>query len=93
MEDIPAKLLINLEQSSLKYVPTSNWTFEEKDIKMIEIADLDDKRAKTILLLCSMNGKLFPTQAICTGKTNACLPKVPYPEGWYLYMLCGKPLV
>ena len=31
MEDIPAKLIINWDQSSLKYVPTSNWTFEEKD--------------------------------------------------------------
>lgn len=84
MEDIPAELIINWDQSSLKYVPTSNWTFEEKGMKRIEIAGLDDKRAITILLSCSMNGKLLPTQVIYAEKTPACLPKVPYPEGWYL---------
>lgn len=37
MEDIPKDLIINWDQSSLKYVPTSNWTLEEKDSKRIEI--------------------------------------------------------
>ena len=43
MEDIPAEFIINWDQSSLKYVPTSNWTFKVKGMKKIEIAGLDDK--------------------------------------------------
>ena len=77
MEDIPAELRINWDQSSWKYVPTSNWTFKEKGIKRIEIDGLDDKRAITILLSCSMNGKLLPTQVIYAGKTPACYQKYP----------------
>ena len=53
----------------------SDWTFEEKGTKRIEIAGLDDKRQITVLLSCSMKGKLLPTQVIYGGKTPACLAK------------------
>ena len=84
MEDIPAKLISNWDQSSLKYVPTLNLPFEEKGTKRIEIAGLNDKRAKIILLSCLMSGKLLPTQVIYAGKIPTCLPKVSHPESWYL---------
>ena len=54
----------------------SNWTFEQKGAKRVEIAGLDDKRQITVLLSCTMDGKLLPTQVIYAGKTPACLPKV-----------------
>jgi len=31
-----------------------------------------------------MKGRLLPTQVIYVGKTPACLPKVDYPNDWYL---------
>ena len=77
MEDIPAELTINWDQSSLNYVPTPNWTFEEKGIKRIEIVGLDDKRAIIILLSHSMNGKLLLTQVIYAGKTMHVYRKYP----------------
>ena len=84
MEDIPEDLIINWDQTGLKYVPVSDWTFAEKGSKRVEIAGLDDKRQITVLLTCTMSGKLLPTQVIYAGKTPACLPKVTYPKDWYL---------
>lgn len=61
-----------------------NWTFADKGSKRVEIAGLDDKRQVTALLSCTMKGKLLPIQVIYAGKTPACLPKVDYPNDWYL---------
>ena len=74
MEDIPEELIINWDQTGFKYVPVSN----------CEIAGLDDKRQLTVMLSYTMKGKLLPTQVIYAGKTPACLPKVDYPNDWYL---------
>ena len=43
-----------------------------------------DKRQITVLLSCTMDGKLLPTQVIYAGKTPACLPKGDIPTDWYL---------
>ena len=84
MEEIPRQLIINWDQTGIKYVPVANWTFEEKGAKRVEITGMDDKRQITVLLLCSMDGKLLPTQVIYAGKTPACLPNCDYPPEWYL---------
>ena len=77
-------VIINWDQTGLKYVPVSNWTFADKGSKQVEIAGLDDKRQLTVLLSCTMKGKLLPTQVIFAGKTPACLPKVDYANDWSL---------
>ena len=84
MEDIPEELIVNWDQTGLKYVPVSNWTFADKGSKRVEIAGLDDKRQLIVLLSCTMKGKLLPTQVIYAGKTPACLPKADYPSDWFL---------
>ena len=84
MEEIPKELIINLNQIIMKCVSVSNWTFEEKRAKRVEIADLDEKQQITVLLSCTMDGKLLPARVIYTGKTPACLPKGHYHAGWYL---------
>ena len=53
----------------------------DKGSKCVEIAGLDDKRRLTVLLSCTMEGKLLPTLVIYTGNTPACLPEVDYPKG------------
>ena len=68
----------------MKYVPVSNWTLKEKGGKRVETAGLDNKCQITVLLSCTMDGKLLPTQVIYAGKTPDCLPKVQYPADWYL---------
>ena len=84
MGDIPEDLIINWDQTGLKYVPVSDWIFAEKGFKRVEIVGLDDKRQITVLLTCTMSGKLLSTQVIYASKTPACLPKVAYPKDWYL---------
>ena len=84
MESIPKELIIDWDQTGMKYVPVSDWTFEEKGTKRVEIAGLDDKWQITILMSCAMDGKLLPTQVIYAGKTPACLSKVECPKDWYL---------
>jgi len=84
MESIPKELIINWDQTGMKYVPVSDWTFEQKGAKRVEIAGLGDKRQITVLMSCAMDGKLLPTQVVYAGKTPACLPKIKYPENWHL---------
>ena len=73
MENIPEELIINWDQTSLKYVPMSNWTFADKGSKWVEIAGLDDKHQMTVLLSCTMKGKLLPIQVIYICWQNTCL--------------------
>jgi len=49
MEGIPMELIINWDQTGMKYVLVSNWTFETKGAKRVEIAGLDDKWQITVL--------------------------------------------
>ena len=79
MEEISKLLIINWDQLDMKCVPVSNWTFEKKAAKRVEIAGLYDKCQIIVLLLCTMDGKLLPTQVIYAGKIPACLPKCQYP--------------
>ena len=83
MGSIPKKLIINWDQTGMKCVAVSNWIFEEKGAKWVKIAGLGDKRQITVLLSCTMDGKLLPTQVIYTGKTPASLSKVQHPQNCY----------
>ena len=63
----------------------SDWTFEEKGAKQVEIAGLDDKRKITVLLSCALDGKLLPIQVIYAGRPLlACLQKSGHPQNYYL---------
>jgi len=44
MEEIPPDLIINWNQTAIKYVPVSNWTQEQQGSKRVEIAGIDDKQ-------------------------------------------------
>ena len=43
MEEIPADLVINWDQTGIHYVPVSNWTMGQEGSKRVEITGLDDK--------------------------------------------------
>ena len=84
IDEIPQDLIINWDQTGVKYVPVSNWTMEVKGSKRVEVAGVDDKRQITALLSITMSGKLLPVQVVYKGKTPACLPKVPFPDDWHV---------
>jgi len=37
-------MIINRNQTAIKYVPVSNWTQEQQGSKRVEIAGIDDKQ-------------------------------------------------
>ena len=84
LEDIPKDLVIDWDQTAVKYIPVSNWTQEVKGTKLVEIAGTDDKRQITATLTVTASGEMLPAQMIYGGKTPACLPSVDFPEGWHI---------
>jgi len=53
-----------------------------KGAKQIKMVGLGDKIQITTLLSVSKSGHLLPPQLIYAGKTDACHPKVTFPEDW-----------
>ena len=82
LKDIPPQLVINLDQTVVKYTPVSSWTLEKKGAKCVEIIGTDDKRQITATVAGTMSGELLPTQLIYGGKTPAYLPKVNFSTKW-----------
>lgn len=82
--DIPEELVLNWDQTNLKYIPTGQWTMEQHGAKKVAIAGMDDKRSITALVTCSAAGEMLPMQLIYGGKTPQCHPTAPLPEGTHV---------
>ena len=70
MDEIPAQLIVNWDQTGINYVPVSNWTMEQAGSKRVEIVGKDDKQQITALFGCIMSGDFLPPQLVYQGKTN-----------------------
>ena len=84
MDEIPLGLVINFDQTGIRYIPVSDWTMAEEGSKRVEIAGKDDKRQLTAVFAGLMNGEFLPPQLIYQGKTTSCLPHYDFPAGWHL---------
>ena len=83
MEEVPPSLVVNLDHTALKIIPSSQWTIEKRGTKRVEIAGIEDKRQITAVFACTMSGKFLPMQLIYKGTTRKCLPKhVEFPSDW-----------
>ena len=82
MDEIPAELVINFDQTALSYVPTSHWTVEQEWTKHVEIIAKDDKRQITAVFVGSSSKDFLPPQLIYEGKTDRCLPQFQFPSAW-----------
>ena len=60
MEDIPDELVVNWDQTGIKYVPVSQWTMEQKGAKRVEVHGVDDKRQITAVFGGSLTGDFLP---------------------------------
>ena len=87
IEAIPKEMIINWDQTAVKYVPVSDWTKEVKGAKRVHIAGTDDKRQLTATLTVTASGEMLPAQMIYGGKTPACLPSIEHitftPNHWH----------
>lgn len=76
MEDIPFDLIINWDQTGIRYVPVGSWT--------MVIAGVDDKRQITAVFAGSLTGNFLSPQLIYKETTHRCLPAVQFPSGWHI---------
>ena len=55
MEDIPADLVLNWDQTGIHYVPVSSYTTEKEGSKRVEIVRIEDKRQITAVFSATMH--------------------------------------
>ena len=79
MEDIPAQLILNWDQTGIKIVPSTTWTTDRRGVKRVEMIGVNDKKQITAVFCCSLVGEFLPIQIIYAGKTARCHPKFNFP--------------
>ena len=72
---IHPSMIVNLDQTGVKLVPSSNKTFAPKGSKDVRVIGHDDKRQITACIASSADGDLLPLQLIFAGKTALSEPK------------------
>ena len=84
MDEIPAQLVINFDQTGLNIVPTLDWTMEAEGSKRVEVTGKDDKRQLTAVLVGTLDGDFLPSQIIYQGTSPRCLPKHEFSKKWHI---------
>ena len=82
MEDIPAELILNWDQTGIRIVPSSNWTMEVQGAKRVGIIGVGDKWQITAIFCGSLTGDFLPLQVIYSAKTSRCHPRFQFPQDW-----------
>ena len=81
---IPKPMVLNLDQTPLKYAPCSRHTLEKKNAKQVAIAGTPYKKAITGTSVITLEGKCLPLQLICGGKTSKSLLRFQFPDDFSL---------
>ena len=83
LENIPASLILNWDQTGLHYVQTPLWTLEGKGHRKSPLQlSPHDKQQLTAVFTCSLAGDFLSPQIIYREKMPACLPKTIFPPDW-----------
>ena len=82
--DIPHSLILNLDQTPLKYVPVSQDAMAARGATSVTIEGSNDKRMITGTFAIMLSGKFLPVQLIYAGKTMQSVPKVSFPKEFSL---------
>ena len=67
---IPKSMVLNLDQTPLKYAPCIRHTLEKKNAKYVAIAGTSYKKAITGTFAITLEAKCLPLQLIYGGKTS-----------------------
>ena len=84
MKDVPEEMIVNWDQTAIKYIPVSNRTMAKEGSKRVEVAGIDDKRQITATFAASLSGNFLPVQLVYKGKTSRCHPAVDFPDGFHV---------
>ena len=57
LEDIPADLILNWDQTAMNIVPAGTWTMDKKGSKHVKITAIDDKHMITAVFANSLSGQ------------------------------------
>ena len=68
--NIPVLLVLNQDQSLLKYIPCVITMLPQKSSSTVPISGVSDKRMITGIFTVILNGQGLPMQLICTEKTD-----------------------
>ena len=97
MEEILDDVVLNWDQTAIKYVPLSNWTVDKEGSKRLEVVGIDNKCQITATFVASLSGHFLPVQLLCEGKPTKCHPAVEFPEGWHVthtpYHWCNQEFI
>ena len=80
--NFPDSLILNLDQTKLKYIPSANHTLAKKGSKSMGITGSGDKRCITGTFTVSLKGGFSPMQLIRGGKTNKSYPRFKFLESF-----------
>lgn len=75
MHSVHPSLVINADQTGVKLVPSSAWTYEKRNSSSVATIGAEDKRQITACLASALSGDLLPLQLIFQGKTERSLPE------------------
>ena len=82
--EIHHSLIINLDQTPLKYIPAMNHTMAKQNSKSVSIAGSSDKRSITGTFTITLYHHFLPMQLIYGGKAKQSLPRFKFPDGFSL---------
>ena len=82
--EIPHSLIMNLDQTPLKYIPAMNHTMAKQNPKSVSIAGSSFKRSITGTFTITLNGHFLPMQLIYGGKTKQNPLRFKFPNGFSL---------
>lgn len=77
-ESIPEELVVNFDQTALRYVPTPAKTLAKKGAKNVPILGLSDKRQCTGVTASSAKGSILPLQVRCVHAwgSHSVMPQI-----------------
>ncbi|TFK81826.1 hypothetical protein K466DRAFT_449595, partial [Polyporus arcularius HHB13444] len=72
--DIPSSLFVNTDQTQMVYAQGTKLTWAPTGSKQVPVTGKEEKRAVTLCVSVSNDGKLLPFQAVYQGQTKASTP-------------------
>ena len=81
---VPSSLMMNFDQTPLKYAPVANQTLAQKGTKHVAVKGHSFKKAITTTFGITFSMKFLLIQLIYRGKTVRSFPKVKFPDSFSL---------
>ena len=70
LRNIPENLIINLDQTGIKLVPSGDWTMAPEGSRRVEVVGLVDKRQITATFAATLDGTFLPMQSLYQGRQS-----------------------